>query len=183
MQHHYAEAFPSHGAVFSEHCHFHVSHDDNGLTLSGRYPASGTDSWESNPPHTVLETASPPWYICPYMAPLGHIVERCGESCHVVRPRHGTASLRGALRSASYRPPVYPAAARSAPLPSGAGSRAGREEVSPCPRHPRLSPQEAPNQVLITLQSCEYRTPLHIDAQSCTREPRSTLSQNTLHPP
>lgn len=26
MQHHYAEAFPSHGAVFSEHCHFHVSH-------------------------------------------------------------------------------------------------------------------------------------------------------------
>ena len=54
-------------------------------------------------------------------------------------------SLRGALRSASYRPPVYPAAARSAPLPSGAGSRAGREEVSPCPRHPRLSPQEASN--------------------------------------
>lgn len=83
MQHHYAEAFPSHGAVFSEHCHFHVSHDDNGLTLSGRYPAYGTDSWESNPPHTVLETASPPWYICPYMSPLGHIVERCGESCHV----------------------------------------------------------------------------------------------------
>ena len=28
MQHHYAEAFPSHGAVFSEHCHFHVSHDE-----------------------------------------------------------------------------------------------------------------------------------------------------------
>ena len=81
MQHHYAEAFPSHGAVFSEHCHFHVSHDDNGLTLSGRYPASGTDSWESNPPHTVLETASPPWYICPYMAPLGHIVERCAKVC------------------------------------------------------------------------------------------------------
>ena len=54
-------------------------------------------------------------------------------------------SLRGALRSASYRPPVYPAAARSAPLPSGAGSRAGREEVGPCPRHPRLSPQEASN--------------------------------------
>lgn len=54
-------------------------------------------------------------------------------------------SLRGALRSASYRPPVYPAVARSAPLPSGAGSRAGREEVSPCPRHPRLSPQEASN--------------------------------------
>ena len=63
----------------------------------------------------------------------------------MVRPRHGTASLRGALRSASYRPPVYPAAARSAPLPSGAGSRAGREEVGPCPRHPRLSPQEASN--------------------------------------
>ena len=93
------------------------------------------------------------------------------------------ASLRGSLRSASYLPPVYPAVARSAPLPSRAGSRAGREEVGPCPRHPRLSPQEASNQVLITLQSCEYRTPLHIDARSCTREPRSTLSQNTLHPP
>lgn len=24
------------------------------------------------------------------MSPLGHIVERCGESCHVVRPQHGT---------------------------------------------------------------------------------------------
>lgn len=54
-------------------------------------------------------------------------------------------SLRGALRSASYRSPVYPAVARSAPLPSRAGSRASREEVSPCPRHPRLSPQEASN--------------------------------------
>nr|DAY79065.1 MAG TPA: hypothetical protein [Caudoviricetes sp.] len=53
--------------------------------------------------------------------------------------------MRGALRSASYRPPVYPAAARSASLPSRAGSRAGREEVGPCPRHPRLSPQEASN--------------------------------------
>ena len=28
VQHHYAEAVPSHGAVFSEHCHFHVSHDE-----------------------------------------------------------------------------------------------------------------------------------------------------------
>lgn len=28
MQHHYAEAFPSHGAVFSELYHFHVSHDE-----------------------------------------------------------------------------------------------------------------------------------------------------------
>lgn len=54
-------------AVFSEHCHFHVSHDDNGLTVSGRCPAYGTDSWESNPPHTVLETVSPPWNICPYI--------------------------------------------------------------------------------------------------------------------
>ena len=27
-QHHYAEAIPSHGAVFSDHFHFHVSHDE-----------------------------------------------------------------------------------------------------------------------------------------------------------
>ena len=31
--------------------------------------AYGTDSWELNPPHTVLETASPPWYMCPHIAP------------------------------------------------------------------------------------------------------------------
>ena len=33
--------------------------------------AFGTDSWELNPPHTVLETASPPWYMCPHIAPSG----------------------------------------------------------------------------------------------------------------
>ena len=93
------------------------------------------------------------------------------------------ASLRGAPRSASYCPLVYPASARSVHLPTGADGRADREEVGPCPRHPQLSPQEASNQVLITLQSCEYRTPLHIDVRSCTLGLRSTLSRNTLHPP
>lgn len=75
----------------------------------------------------------------------------CMKRRYYNRPRYVcvclpcATSLRGAPRSASYRPPVYPAAARSAPLPSGAGSRAGRGEVGPCPRHPRLSPQEASN--------------------------------------
>ena len=29
--------------------------------------AYGTDGWESNPPHAVLEIVSPPWDIRPYM--------------------------------------------------------------------------------------------------------------------
>ena len=32
--------------------------------MAGAY---GTDGWESNPPHAVLETVSPPWDIRPYM--------------------------------------------------------------------------------------------------------------------
>ena len=124
MQHHYAEAFPSHGAVFSEHCHFHVSHDERShivRALPGLW-CRRLDLNQHIPPGAVLCRLS---YVC-------------------VCPRWDT-SLRGALRSASYCPPVYPAAARSVPLPSRAGSREGREEVGPCPRHPRLSPQEASN--------------------------------------
>lgn len=37
------------------------------VTLSTQYNVAGTGSWESNPPHAVLETASPPWNICPYV--------------------------------------------------------------------------------------------------------------------
>ncbi len=54
-------------AVFSELCHFHVSHDDNGLTLSGRYPASGRDGWESNPPKRFWRPPRQPWNIRPYV--------------------------------------------------------------------------------------------------------------------
>ena len=53
MQHHYAEAVPSHGAVFSEHCHFHVSHDERShivRALPGHWhkrQGSNLHIWES----------------------------------------------------------------------------------------------------------------------------------------
>ena len=57
-----------------------MSHDGNDLTLSGRYPASGRDGWESNPPKRFWRPPRQPWNIRPYMSPLGHIVERCAGS-------------------------------------------------------------------------------------------------------
>lgn len=38
-----------------------------------RCHAYGTDSWELNPPHTGLETASPPWYMCPHIELFGSL--------------------------------------------------------------------------------------------------------------
>ena len=66
------------GAVFSDHFHFHVSHNDNGLTLSGRYPASGRDGWESNPPKRFWRPPRQPWNIRPCIPRL--------------RIRHGASS-------------------------------------------------------------------------------------------
>lgn len=40
----------------------------NGLKSSGRYPASGRDSWESNPPKKFWRLLRQPWNIRPYIA-------------------------------------------------------------------------------------------------------------------
>ena len=58
MQHHYAEAVPSHGAVFSEHCHFHVSHDERSHIVRA-LPGHWQGRLGIEPTQAVLETASP----------------------------------------------------------------------------------------------------------------------------
>ena len=58
MQHHYAEAVPSHGAVFSEHCHFHVSHDERSHIVRV-LPGFWQGRLGIEPTQAVLETASP----------------------------------------------------------------------------------------------------------------------------
>lgn len=40
----------------------------NGLKSSGRYPASGRDGWESNPPKKFWRLLRQPWNIRPYIA-------------------------------------------------------------------------------------------------------------------
>lgn len=59
-------------AVFSEHCHFHVSHDDNGLTLSGCYPAScAGDRIRTCEPEILLSELIPPSFRPHIFVPCG----------------------------------------------------------------------------------------------------------------
>ena len=87
----------------------------DGLTLSGRYPASGTDGWELNPPHTVLETASPPWNIRPYIG-VGTALRSCPS-----------LALRGKPPSLAvvclFRPPMPHISPTETPLHTGVERR------------------------------------------------------------